>query len=148
MADAEAAPVLVVEDDSMTRTFIGHALRTAGLTTVDVIRGQAAIEALRERDFAAAILDGLLPDMHGWVLAGRLLDEPRGAQLPILFVTGALRRPVAARAGVDAMIKPIRVRDLVTHVRELSRWRSSGGSPIEDRRDAVKALESGFLIGP
>jgi two-component system catabolic regulation response regulator CreB len=148
VTEADSAPVLVVEDDSMIRTFIGHALRTAGLTTVDMVRGEAAIAAVRTRDFAAAILDGLLPDMHGWALAKRLLDEPRGAQMPLLFVTGALRRPVAARAGVDAMMKPIGVRDLVAHVRDLTEWRSAGGSPLQDRRDAVDALESGFLIGP
>lgn len=141
--------MLVVEDDQLTRTFLRHALNTAGLTTVDAINGEAAmLVAGAEPDIAAVLIDGLLPDMHGWDLATRLLQNPAAALLPILFLTGALRHPIAARAGVAAMLKPTRVVELVAQMKELMAWREAGGSPLEERRTALAKLESSFLVGP
>jgi len=149
MSEGGSTRVLVVEDDQLTRTFLRHALNTAGLTTVDAINGEEALAiAGNDVDFATVIVDGLLPDMHGWALATRLLEKRAAALVPVMFLTGALRHPIAPRAGVAAMLKPIRVIDLTNRIHELREWQRAGGSPIAERREALADLESRFLVGP
>lgn len=141
--------VLVVEDDGLTRTFLRHALATAGLEIVEATSGEEALAHLQGGSaFEICLIDGMLPDMHGSALAARLLDSASGGQLPLLFVTGALRRPVAPSAGVGALVKPFKVAELLTLVGELRAWREAGGSPQAERREMLAQLEASFLVGP
>ncbi|MFN2568168.1 MAG: response regulator, partial [Candidatus Dormibacteria bacterium] len=71
MEQSVPSRVLVAEDDELTRTFLRHALHTAGLTTVDATNGEQAVALADDALLAAVIIDGLLPDMHGWDLAGK-----------------------------------------------------------------------------
>jgi hypothetical protein len=65
----------------------------------------------------------------------------------ISFVTGAIRDGRPARAGVGALSKPLRARDLVDAVEALMRWRDAGSSPLAERQAALAELEHIFLVG-
>ena len=141
--------MLVVEDDQMVRAFLRRALERGGLAVEEAIDGAATLDRLRGDDPPAAVLlDGLLPDMHGVVLARRLLDDPSTASLPICFLTGAVQRRVAATAGLSCLAKPVRPTELVEEIQTLLDWAREGGSPAEERRAALDELGSGFLVGP
>lgn len=141
--------VLVVEDDQLVRTFLRRALERGGLGVDEAIDGAATLERLRSDGLPAAVLlDGLLPDMHGVVLARRLLDDSETAGLPICFLTGAVQRRIAATAGISCLAKPVRPTELVDEIRLLIEWAEAGGSPTEERRAALEQLGAGFLVGP
>ena len=149
MAETAEPRVLVVEDDQLVRTFLRRALERGGLGVDEAIDGAATLERLRDGPPPAAVLlDGLLPDMHGVVLARRLLDDPATAELPICFLTGAVQRRIAATAGISCLAKPVRPTELVEEIRSLIDWSESGGSPTDERRAALEQLGSGFLVGP
>ena len=97
---------------------------------------------------AAVLIDGILPDMHGVRLADSILESPRAAKTAICFVTGAIREAVPALAGVAALSKPIRLAELLAFIDALVRWGEQGGSPVEERREAMRRLEQAFLVGP
>jgi DNA-binding response OmpR family regulator len=95
------------------------------------------------------LVDGLLPDMHGVELATRLLDGDATSRLPICFLSGAVAaRGRRAAAGIGCLVKPVRPTDLVAQIETLLQWHRDGGSPIDDRRRALRSLENGFLVGP
>jgi CheY-like chemotaxis protein len=147
MAGDDTPLVLVVEDDDAVRGFLTFALENGGHTALGVSSGEEAMAVLRTTPVAVILVDGILPDMHGIRLARANLDDPVFDQVGISFVTGAIRDGRPARAGVGALSKPLRARDLVVAVETLLSWRDAGGSPVPDRRAALAELEQIFLVG-
>jgi CheY-like chemotaxis protein len=147
MAEDDAPQVLVVEDDDAVRGFLTFALENDGHPALGVSSGEEAIAVLRSTPVSVILVDGILPDMHGIRLARAILDDPAFDRVGISFVTGAIRDGRPARAGVGALSKPLRARDLVMAVETLLSWRDAGGSPAPDRRAALAELEQIFLVG-
>ena len=139
--------VLVVEDDDAVRGFLTYALESGGHTTLGVRTGEEAMAVLRDTPSAVILIDGILPDMHGIRLARAILEDPDLQLVAISFVTGAIREGRTPTAGVGALSKPLRARDLVESVNGLLRWREAGGSPPSQRRAALAELEHIFLVG-
>jgi CheY-like chemotaxis protein len=147
MVKDDAPLVLVVEDDDAVRGFLTFALENGGHTALGVSSGEEAMAVLRTTPTAVILVDGILPDMHGIRLVRAILDDPAFERLGISFVTGAIRDGRPATAGVGALSKPLRARDLVAAVEILLAWREAGGSPAPDRRAALAELEQIFLVG-
>ncbi len=140
--------VLVVEDDQLVRTFIRFALERDGMEVVEAEAGGAALERLAAEPFDVVLADGLLPDMHGVQLATRILDGEATSATPICFLSGAVPSRIPTVAGIACLSKPVRPIHLTEQIRGLAAWRDAGGSPVEERRAALRRLESGFLVGP
>jgi hypothetical protein len=85
--------------------------------------------------------------MHGVRLARAILEAPGLERVAISFVTGAIRDGRPAEAGLGALSKPLRVRDLTDAVGTLLEWRNDGGSPAADRLESLSRLEHLFLVG-
>ena len=103
------AAVHVVDDDASFRKAVGRQLRSAGY---QVFTYETAADLLEQLPLAApgcVILDVRLPGMSGPELQQRLIE--RGADLPIIFLTGHADIPVSVRtikAGAeDFLIKPV-----------------------------------------
>jgi CheY-like chemotaxis protein len=139
--------VLVVEDDDAVRGFLTYALESGGHATAGVRTGEEAMAVLRDTPAQVVLIDGILPDMHGIRLARAIVEDPGLQLVAISFVTGAIRDGRPATAGVGALSKPLRARDLVEAVNGLLRWREAGGSPTSQRRAALAELEHIFLVG-
>jgi CheY-like chemotaxis protein len=145
----EGAPptVLIVEDDDGVRGFLTFALERSGYSALGVRTGEEAMNELHRTAAPVILIDGILPDMHGVRLARAVLAEPGLERVAISFVTGALRDGRPAEAGVGALSKPLRVRDLTDAVAALLTWRDGGGSPVAERVAALAHLEHLFLVG-
>ncbi|HXA30194.1 MAG TPA: response regulator [Candidatus Angelobacter sp.] len=140
--------VLVVEDDQLVRTFLRFALERDGMRVDEVENGADALARVAVEQYDAVLADGLLPDMHGVVLADRILDDPRLARLPLCFLSGAVQGRVPPSAGLGCLSKPVRPAQLTEQIRALVAWREQGGSTPDERRAALRRLEGGFLVGP
>jgi len=133
----------------MVRGLLTRVLEREGYKPLGVRTGEEALTLIRTPPGADAVLiDGILPDMHGVRLADAILDDPTGRLVPLCFVTGALRDAKDLVAGISALGKPVRLADLARMVEEMAQWRLSGGSPLEERRAALRRMEQGFLVGP
>lgn len=139
--------VLVVEDDDAVRGFLTFALESGGHRALGVRSGEEAMAVLLDSPIAVVLIDGILPDMHGIRLARSILEDPAFERVAITFVTGAIRDGRPPTAGVGALSKPLRARDLVETVEALLRWRDAGGSPADERRASLAELEHIFLVG-
>ena len=145
----KAIRVLVVEDDRAVRSFLARALETGGYEPVLAQTGGEALTVLRDdAPVQVALIDGLLPDMHGMQLAQAVVDGNLADQLAICFVTGGITESSPPQAGVAVLSKPMRLKELLAMVGDLLRWRDGGGSQAEDRRAALARFEHAFLVGP
>jgi DNA-binding response OmpR family regulator len=130
--------VLLAEDDNLLGEGIQTALRRA-LMTVDWVQdGVAALAALRQEPFDAAVMDLGLPRLDGTAV---IRDARRaGVRTPILALTA--RDQVSDRVqglelgADDYMGKPFDTDELVARIRALHR-RSSGQNSIRIEHGAL-----------
>ncbi len=128
-ADARAARILVVEDDSILRMFIADGLREVGYRVEAVATAAEALGKLNsnEEGFAGAVIDYGLPDRRGDVLAAeiRKIDD----DLPMVIASGYHEEMLRGRFSPDGrtvlLSKPYNGRQLRTALDKL------GVSPVE-----------------
>lgn len=104
--------VLVVDDRPDNLLALRSVLDSPAYRVITASSGAAALGAVAEHDFAVILLDALMPGMSGIETAPQLREHPRGREVPIIFVTGALAGPDSLRrayaaGAVDYLVKPI-----------------------------------------
>lgn len=107
---AEAAKVLVVDDDRMVLTSTRLILESAGFRVVALDRGDAAVEAARRERPDVMLLDVMMPELDGWEILGRLRAHPDTRSIPVVIFTArehARGRRLARELGAaDYVPKP------------------------------------------
>lgn len=125
---------LVVEDDFGSRLALTALLERGRLTVVAADSGQAALDALQQRDDVGIVLmDIMMPSMDGYEAMNAIRQRPEHARLPIIAVTAKDGEGEQARclvAGASRYIpKPIEAAKLLTAVGELL---TKAGSELSD----------------
>lgn len=107
-----APAVLLVDDDPEELELLEAALAPLGLETQRALDGEEAAHLAERREFAAAIVDLVMPRLNGFETAALIRGSARGRSLPILILSGydrdgARRLPgFADAAGVEYLSKP------------------------------------------
>ena len=146
VADGSAAGkrLLIVEDEENLLTALKYSLENEGFSTSTATDGEQALEAARQGNPDAIILDIMLPKLGGLEVC-RILRRER--DVPILMLTAKgeeIDRVVGLELGADDYItKPFSMRELVARVRAVLR-RSGGSSDARSGR-AGEVLRSGDL---
>ncbi|KKQ52219.1 MAG: PAS domain S-box domain-containing protein [Parcubacteria group bacterium GW2011_GWD2_38_11] len=100
--------VLVTEDDSKTREFLGSMLSHKGYSVTYAGNGEEALEIIKEQDFGAILMDIMMPGLNGeetaWTLKGYLKNRT-----PIIAVTALQMNPsLLIKLGIKELVpKPI-----------------------------------------
>jgi PAS domain S-box-containing protein len=105
---ASAAPVLLVEDNAVTRKMMRLTLEAEGYSVVEAADGQTALRLVAERDPAMVLLDCKLPDMDGFEVGRRI--HALAPNLPVVAVTGwahADEARVLTAGFLDVLLKPV-----------------------------------------
>jgi signal transduction histidine kinase/DNA-binding response OmpR family regulator len=116
----DAARILVAEDHPVNRALAQRQLALLGWPCDVVADGNAALQALRSRDYALLMTDCQMPGMDGYELAaawrGIEAAQARAQRLPIIAMTAHALGSEAARcreAGMDDHLgKPVQLRAL------------------------------------
>jgi DNA-binding NarL/FixJ family response regulator len=116
-------PILIVDDDSGTRSAIATILADAGYATREADSGADALRVARSVSPSLVLLDVNLPGMCGYEVC-RLLRDEFGDQFPIVFVSGARTESFDRVAGLllganDYISKPFREDELLARVQSL-----------------------------
>ncbi len=115
-------PVLVVDDNFTNRRVLHGMLSRWGMRPTTVEGGRAALQALEiarstGHPFPLILLDGQMPDMDGFTLAGEIQKSPDLVGAAIMMLTSAGHMGDAARCrslGISAyLVKPIRQAELL-----------------------------------
>ena len=80
--------VLVVDDDEAARLIIKIALTNEGMRVEQAANAAEALAAYAERRPDIVLLDVDMPGMDGFECCRALRLRPRGAELPVLMLTG------------------------------------------------------------
>jgi DNA-binding response OmpR family regulator len=115
--------LLIVEDDADIAEVVRRGL-TAGGYDVDIAAdGEAGLRAAQEHEYAAVLLDVMLPGLNGWEVCRRLRSGRRTTPILMLTARDAVEdRVKGLDLGADDYLpKPFELRELLARVRALVR---------------------------
>jgi signal transduction histidine kinase/DNA-binding response OmpR family regulator len=121
--------VLLVEDDSVSRSIIRHAVEKVGLTVAEVENGRVALEWLLHHPAPdIVLLDLMMPEMDGFAFLDAFRERDAWREIPVIVLTakkltaeerdrltGRTRQIIAKSSAIDG--------DVATAVREAVRRR-------------------------
>lgn len=130
-----SARILVVEDDGEIRDLISYNLAASGYEVEEADDGAQALEMLRARKPALAVVDWMLPSVSGLEVCQAVRRSPELRDVPIIVITarGEERdRLKGFSAGADDyVVKPFSTAELVARVKAVLA-RGRGDPPDED----------------
>ncbi len=131
--------VLIVDDNATNRRVLSHQTQAWGMAPRAVATGVEALDWIRRGDiFDVAILDMLMPEMDGAMLADEIRRYPAGREVPMVLLTSLGKRDAARRIDHFAAIlaKPIKQQQLFDVLVQVLFAQPSASPPvvsIEDR---------------
>lgn len=115
--------ILIIEDDSETRDFVGRGLREIGHCVNMATEGRDGLFQATDGGFDAIVVDRMLPGLDGLSLVKML--RAAGNSTPVLMLTAIGRiadRVEGLEAGADDyLVKPFAFSELVARVHALGR---------------------------
>jgi CheY-like chemotaxis protein len=117
-----ALPVLVVEDDEPTRKLLQAVLTRGGFSTDFAINGGEAMSLLRTNDYAAIVLDIMMPEVGGREVVEFITAE--SIPIPVVICSAAGPRVLT---GFDPNVvkgiirKPFDIEQFVAMVTSVAR---------------------------
>nr|WP_274638001.1 response regulator transcription factor [Microbacterium bovistercoris] len=131
-ADGAAPRILVVDDEQMLTDLLSMALRMEGWDVHTAASGFEALQAARDYQPDALVLDIMMPDLDGMSVLQRLRHS--GNNVPVLFLTAkdSVGDRVAGltAGGDDYVTKPFSLEEVVARLRGLMR-RSGTAQDVE-----------------
>ncbi len=107
--------ILVADDDRMNQVVVVGTLTKLGYAAEVVDRGSSAVLACAEDEYAAVLMDVMMPGMDGYTATRRIREHERQHGLPPVPIIGLSARAmpgdsqIALDAGMnDYLTKPIR----------------------------------------
>lgn len=119
MSDA----LLIVDDNRVNRRAAMAVCGNLGVPSHEVASAEEALQLLRERPFAALLLDLRMPGMSGEDLCQLLKEDPGLAHMPVVAYTAHVQRSdveMLMRRGFDAvLLKPVRMSEFERVLRSI-----------------------------
>lgn len=116
------ANILVVDDDQINLDVFVNCLKDIpGLRLYPASSGRAALEMIKEREYAVILLDVSMPGLDGYQTASRIRENENARDVPILFVTAFCQSEAEVAKGYEAggadyLFKPVHMRMLRSKV--------------------------------
>ena len=115
--------ILLVDDEtSFTRLLKMNLEQTGDYQVREVNQGILALSAVEEFKPDLILMDVIMPDMDGGSIAGRLKDEGRLKDIPIIFLTAAVSKEEAYQTqgvigGNMFIAKPVNLEKLLESIK-------------------------------
>ena len=112
--------VLVVDDELPNRLYLRKLLEARGCEVYDADDGATALDIAFRKVPDLILVDVIMPEMDGFSLCGKLRDEPRTSNIPVIMVTAKSRiediETGFELGAMDYIRKPFNPRELVLRV--------------------------------
>jgi two-component system, sensor histidine kinase and response regulator len=113
--------VLIVDDVPRNRDLLASILAPRQFEVIVAENGQVALAHVAARRPDLILLDLMMPGMDGMEVCRRLKDDPKSADVPVVFLTSANEAKLAADAigmgAVDYITRPFNTAELLARVR-------------------------------
>jgi len=142
---ASDLPVLVVDDDAISRHVLTQALGEAGIACEEAASGTEALAWLSTQTPRLVLLDLVMPAPDGYAVLRQLQLDPRTEEVPVVVLTALEGDDDVTKAfelGADDFVrKPFRPADLIARIRSQLRLRDYVEALAQKERDSKVVLE-------
>jgi DNA-binding response OmpR family regulator len=115
------ACILIAEDQPSIRACTEQILRMAGYQVLTASDGIEALDLLRSHSVDLLLADIMMPNMDGYQLYERIMENNEWARIPFIFLTARVLESdirYGKELGVDDyLVKPVEAKDLLAVVR-------------------------------
>ncbi len=144
-AVAELPPILVVDDDAVSRRVLSETLDSSGMPSHAVTSGREALAWLETNAPSLVLLDLVMPEPDGFEVLRRIREKEEIADTPVLVLTALDSddeiRAVFASGADDYVHKPFRPAELVARIRGQLRMREYVERLSRREQDSQAVLE-------
>lgn len=146
MTGSRAVPkVLLVGFEAPIRLICRFNLEQAGMEVLEAVDGLGGLREARRGTPDLILLDVMIPGIHGWTVAERLLDDPATRDIPIVFLTTRSEFRDRAKGldmgAVDYITMPFDPLALADRIRQLLE-RIDRGEREQLRREKLDELRA------
>jgi len=117
--------ILLTDDDARTVAMVKECLELSGYNVAGVTSGAQCLEFLGKERADLLILDANMPQLDGHAVLGKIRENPRHADLPIIVLSGNDSPTVKSRSldlGADDYItKPFHYGEFMSRIKALLR---------------------------
>jgi CheY-like chemotaxis protein len=114
--------ILIVDDVPANLKLLAALLQRAEYSVRCAISGEMALRSIQSSPADLILLDITMPDMDGYEVCRRLKADPATAEIPVIFVSAldapSARNQAFAVGGLDYIVKPYRIKDVLSSVRQ------------------------------
>ncbi|KAL0486744.1 cAMP phosphodiesterase regA [Acrasis kona] len=142
--------VLVVDDDSVTRSVVSKNLRALGYEPVAAAGGSEALELLNKEEFLLMLVDVMMPEMDGFSLI-RFYRQAFQREIPSIMMSGSEEPETVAKSfqcgAEDFLPKPIRPEILKARIQRCLAYRDNKSKEkslldqIDEESEKTRALK-------
>lgn len=124
MAVVYPKKILIVDDEPDVLTSLRNILQRAGFIVFTASTGEAALEVSVTNLPDLIFLDIVLPGMEGSEVAAVLRENPKTAQIPIVFLTGIISKEEESQGSVRSgrhyvLAKPASKEDILAMIQNV-----------------------------
>ena len=116
MEEMMSGHILLVEDEFDVRRSMTRVLELKGYEVTIATQGEEALERMREMErLDIILLDLMMPDVSGWEMRERQLEEGLWSEVPVVVMSGASGDLADEQRALEAeahLSKPVRPADL------------------------------------
>ena len=148
------ARILIVDDEPINIMIAERILQKNGYETISVNHGNDALEILQTKPVDLILLDIMMPDINGFEVCGKLMQNEKTKDLPVIFLTAVTDKESIIKGfevgGKDYLTKPFNTTELVARVKthvDLKLARDSQEKLIKELKSALDEIDtlSGLL---
>ena len=120
---SEESPAILIVDDRIDNVFmLENILAPLNVTLISALSGKEALEKIKNREIALALLDIRMPEMDGIELAEIIHNDQTREKIPIIFITALVKDELEIEkcyesGAIDFILKPFRNNILVSKVK-------------------------------
>ena len=123
MTENTSKKILVVDDEKETLVYLTNILKRLHYEIVSATAGKEAVTLAKDLKPDLIILDIVLPDMDGGEVAFTLSKDPSTARIPIIFLTGILKKKeeaIVKKTGSRYILaKPVAAQELLVMINKV-----------------------------
>lgn len=135
-------PILIVDDTPTNLEVISEVLNDAGYEIAIATSGERALQQIERQIPALILLDVMMPKIDGFETCKRLKNNPRTANIPIIFMTALADVDNKVKGlelgAIDYITKPFQEKEVLARVKTHLRLRQTE----EKLRQSEERLES------
>jgi CheY-like chemotaxis protein len=123
MPDMPKKRILIVDDEQDTLNYLSHILERENYIVFKTSKGSEVVELAANNRPDIIVLDIILPDIDGGEVASLLSKNSATSNIPIIFLTGILKKDEESFAGKTGkryvLAKPITKEKLLEMIQKI-----------------------------